>query len=121
MTLEECYKELGGDLEGTVLRLRKEELVHKFALRFLEDPSFDALCASLEMGDYTAAFRAAHTLKGVCQNLGFDRLYKSSSELTEALRGNAREPDKALVKKVVEDYSKTRAALEGLKNSPKHQ
>ena len=24
------------------------------------------------------AFRAAHTLKGVCQNLGFDNLYKAS-------------------------------------------
>ena len=32
------------------------------------------------------AFRAAHTLKGVCMNLGFDHLYKLSFEITESLR-----------------------------------
>ena len=29
------------------------------------------------------AFRAAHTLKGVCLNLGFDELYEVSAEITE--------------------------------------
>ena len=32
------------------------------------------------------AFRAAHTLKGVCMNLGFDHLYNPSFEITESLR-----------------------------------
>ena len=32
------------------------------------------------------AFRAVHTLKGICLNLGFDTLYKASFELTEKLR-----------------------------------
>ena len=32
------------------------------------------------------AFRGAHTLKGVCLNLGFQKLYEVSAELTEALR-----------------------------------
>ncbi len=31
--------------------------------------------------------RAAHTLKGVCLNLGFDELYEASAEITEKLRG----------------------------------
>ena len=34
------------------------------------------------------AFRAAHTLKGVCMNLGFDHLYKPSFEITESLRAS---------------------------------
>ena len=37
-------------------------------------------------GNYEDAFRGAHTLKGVCQNLSFDRLYEASNELTELLR-----------------------------------
>ena len=34
-----------------------------------------------------AAFRAAHTLKGICLNLGFSCLGKAASELAEYLRG----------------------------------
>ena len=33
------------------------------------------------------AFRAAHTIKGICLNLGFDKLYQASSDITEQLRG----------------------------------
>ena len=40
----------------------------------------------MENGNYEDAFRSAHTLKGVCQNLSFDRLYEVSNELTELLR-----------------------------------
>lgn len=32
------------------------------------------------------AFRAAHTIKGICQNLSLTALLKAASELTEALR-----------------------------------
>lgn len=42
--------------------------------------------------DYGEAFRMAHTLKGICLNLIFDRLSKSLSELTEALRNYENEP-----------------------------
>ena len=40
----------------------------------------------MENKNYEDAFRSAHTLKGVCQNLSFDRLYEVSNELTELLR-----------------------------------
>ena len=40
----------------------------------------------MENKNYEDAFRSAHTLKGVCQNLSFDRLYEVSYELTELLR-----------------------------------
>jgi HPt (histidine-containing phosphotransfer) domain-containing protein len=36
--------------------------------------------------DFDTAFRAAHTLKGVCSTLGFQNLFTISSQLTEALR-----------------------------------
>lgn len=59
------------------------------------------------------AFRAAHTLKGVCANLGFTQLFKVSSDLTEELRGGA--PDEAklpeLLEKVSSEYKKTVDAI----------
>ena len=36
--------------------------------------------------NYEEAFRAAHTIKGMCQNLSFTRLLDSSSRLADALR-----------------------------------
>ena len=53
---------------------------------FLDDSSFSELCRALEEGQREEAFRAAHTLKGVCANLGFDQLRTSASALTELLR-----------------------------------
>ena len=87
MTVREGYEELGSDFDKVQNRLVSEALVKKFALKFLDDPSFQELKISLEAGDTETAFRAAHTLKGICLNLGFDKLLVSSQELTEKLRG----------------------------------
>ena len=57
------------------------------------------------------AFRAAHTLKGVCMNLGFDHLYKPSFEITESLRAGNLELALQQFDAVKEQYSKTIAAL----------
>ena len=87
MNVEQCYKELDSDYQGVLNRFgQSEAMVKKFALRFLQDPSFDELKQGLENNDAEVAFRAAHTLKGVCLNLGFDRLYEVSAALTETLR-----------------------------------
>ena len=42
----------------------------------------------MKKADGESAVRAAHTLKGVCLNLGFTALGEVSSVLTEALRPN---------------------------------
>ena len=84
MTIRECYGELGLDFDAVLSRLVNEKLVQKFALKFLDDPSFQNLKDALDSKDVETAFRAAHTLKGVCLNLGFDRLYEVSAELTES-------------------------------------
>ena len=71
MTLRQCYALLDGDYEGVLGRMRKESLVEKFVLKFLNDPSMDALRQGIAAKDRETAFRAAHTIKGVAQNLGF--------------------------------------------------
>ena len=90
MTLEQMYAAIGGDYKAVMERLPSADFVRRFALKFLQDDSFPNLKKALEAQDAPTAFRAAHTLKGVCQNLGFDALYAPASALTEALSAAAR-------------------------------
>ena len=87
MTTKECYEKIGSNYDSVLSRFGNEALVKRFALKFLKDPSYADLKEALEARDAERAFRAAHTLKGVCLNLGFDRLYETSAALTEDLRG----------------------------------
>ena len=80
MTIQECYKAIGGNYEDVLRRLRSEVLIRKFTLKFLEDQSYSLLKQALGDNNYEEAFRGAHTLKGVCQNLSFDRLYEVSDK-----------------------------------------
>lgn len=114
MTLQELYERIGGDYSATVARLMNDRLVQKFVLKFLDDGSYNLLVTSLESGNYDEAFRAAHTMKGTCANLGLTVLQASSSELTEALRAGNHEVDD-LFRKVAADYKDTVAAIEEFK------
>ena len=87
MTLQEFYAQIGGSYADTVHRLCSESFVLHFVKKYPANPSFDELCEAVGRSDWESAFRAAHTLKGVAQNLGFDRLYAVSVPLTEAMRG----------------------------------
>lgn len=80
MTIQECYEAIGGNYEDVLRRLRSEALIWKFTLKFLEDQSYSLLKQALGDNNYEEAFRGAHTLKGVCQNLSFDRLYEVSDK-----------------------------------------
>ena len=112
MTVRECYEELGSDFDKVLSRLVSEALVKKFALKFLDDPSFGQLETALADKDAETAFRAAHTLKGICLNLGFDNLFAPSQELTEKLRGATTiEGTVELFAAVEKEYDRTCEAL----------
>ena len=111
MTLKDCYAALGGDYEDAIARLRSEGLVGKFVLRFPEDKSYDLLLTSLEAGEVQEAFRAAHTIKGTCQNLSFTGLADAASAMTEALRAGDLEGGRALLDRVRGEYERTVGAI----------
>ena len=75
MNIYEIYALAGENATDVVNRFGSEVVVEKFALRFLDDPSYENLVSALSSGDTQAAFRAAHTLKGIAANLGFNNLY----------------------------------------------
>ena len=116
MTLKEFYDKIGGDYNGVMSRLMKEERVVKFVRRFLDDKSLATLDEKLAEGNYEEAFRAAHTIKGVASNLGFSRLLDSSNELTEELRGGTALANTDHLDSVRADYEQTIEAIHALEN-----
>lgn len=115
MTIKECYEKVGSDYDGVLKRLGSEALVKRFAVKFLNDPSFQELTDGLAAQDGEKAFRAAHTLKGVCLNLGFiTELYKVSAELTEVLRGRETAGSDELYAQVKEQYTSLTEAIREL-------
>jgi len=111
MSLIGCYDALGGNYEEVLARLHSQRLVDKFVRKFLSDPSYDLLERSMAAEDWPEAFRAAHTIKGVSQNLSFTTLYQSGSALAEALRHGWTPEAPALYDQVRADYARTVAAI----------
>ncbi len=115
MTLEACYNEMGSDYKTALGRMGgSEKLLDKFARKFPNDPTAAALFKAFSDEDWQTAFRMAHTLKGLCANLGLDKLQKSSAELTDALRNTVADNAPQLLEQVRADYEMTIGALEKL-------
>ena len=90
MTIEECYTNMGADYGDVLRRLGNEDRVKRFLGKIPEDTSFSLLCEAYEKGDGREAFRAAHSLKGICMNLGLTVLYTSSACLLYTSRVQTR-------------------------------
>ena len=120
MNIKGCYEAFGGDYDDVLARLSKEERVEKYILRFLDDQSFEQLKVALTEGNMELAFRAAHTLKGVAQNLSLTPIFEIDFELTETLRNyNSVDMDlaKAQFEKTQEAYNKVIEVIKAYKES----
>ena len=117
MTIQECYEAINGDYNEIMARLHTEERIRKFVGMFLKEESYHTLVQTLKEGKQEDAFRAAHTLKGVCQNLSFTALFQSSYEITEALRAKNMEEANRLLEQVTADYERTISGVQQLLQS----
>ena len=86
MDIRECYEKMGANYDDVLQRMGSDAMVERFTGSFLSAGSYQLIAGGIEAKDAETAFRGAHTLKGVCLNLGFQKLYEVSAELTEALR-----------------------------------
>lgn len=102
---------MGGDFAEVLGRLTKEERIEKFMIKFLEDPTFEALCRAIAEENHEEVFRTIHTLKGVSRNLGFTKLYLVCDEMTEAVRGGLVLENPALFEAVKQAYYQTTEAI----------
>ena len=69
MNIKECYDKMGADFNEVMQRLGSENFIKRFAIKFLDDSSYQMILDGIEAKDAELAFRGAHTLKGVCSNL----------------------------------------------------
>lgn len=93
MDLKTFYELAGGSYDEVIGRLQMETLIRKYLLKLPDDQSFFELRKALSVHDWNSAFRACHTLKGICGNLGLKRLYEACDILTEKLRNDNDETD----------------------------
>ncbi len=116
MTVRECYVAMGASYDEILSRLVNDDRIKKFLGKFQNEKSFELLCSSIEERNMEEAFRAAHTLKGVSQNLAFTPLVKSVSALTEQLRNRTEYGDdiEPLLQQVKEDYNNTLSTINSL-------
>lgn len=114
MNIRECYEKMGANFDEVLQRLGSESFIQRFAVRFLDDTSFQMIKDGIAANDAELAFRGAHTLKGVCSNLGFTKLYEESSRLTEILRGRELVGYEEALEEVQKQYDITVEAIRGL-------
>lgn len=86
MTVEEFYVTIGSDYNEVLARGVKPERMERYLTLFKKEEVFDNLCESVEKKDYKAGFEYSHNLKGLCLNLGLEKLQKASSVICEELR-----------------------------------
>lgn len=102
MTVREFYSAIGADYDS---RLGKEDRILRFLMKFPEDGNYGLLCRSIEEGNREEAFRAAHTIKGICQNLSLQSLYEPVSRLSDYLKSREYDDDAALLlEQVTKEY-----------------
>ena len=109
MTLEECYTAMGANYQDVLKRFYKSDMIRRFVKMFLQDDSFRLLTDAMAKQDVKA-----HTLKGVCLNLGFDNLSSPAVALTEILRAGTFEGAAEQYAIVKTEYDRTIKAIKAL-------
>ena len=84
---KEIFEAYGADYSETIERFMGNEAFYMRMLGMLpDDENLEKLGVALETGNFSAAFEAAHTLKGVAGNLGLTPLYHAVCQMVEPLR-----------------------------------
>lgn len=103
----ETLKQAGVDVDGALERfMGNTGLLKKFLLKFLDDKDYGILVKAIEDGDTDTAFKAAHTLKGVCGNLSLMGMFRLIGEQTELLRAGNLSDAAAMMPEVTAEYNK---------------
>lgn len=89
MTIQQLYDYIGGSYEQAVRVMRIDKLIDRYVCRFEDSNIMERLQKAGENLDPDGIFEGAHAMKGLCGNLGFDRLAQTASELAEEFRPGA--------------------------------
>ncbi len=117
MTSEQKTKleSLGVDLEETLERfVDNEELYLRCLGKLLQDKNYNGMFEAIDSKDASAAFDAAHALKGVTANLGLNRLYLEMKEITEVFRAGSLDYDSGNMERIKKDYEEVVDTIKAL-------
>ncbi|MDO4546014.1 MAG: Hpt domain-containing protein [Bacillota bacterium] len=82
-----AFERYGANYEDTMMRfMDNEDMYLKLMDMFFQDENMKMLGDALDAHDLSAAFDAAHTLKGVVGNMGLKPMYEAVSAIVEPLR-----------------------------------
>ena len=90
MTLKEAYESVESNYDNVLKRLGSEGMIKRFAVKFIDDPTFVELKNALAAGD------------------------EVSAALTEQLRGYEITGSEAVYQQVVEQYDRLIAAIKAI-------
>lgn len=116
MTIQELYSKMEGNYDQAVRVMKSDRLIDKY-IRKLKSSQIDIrLADAAETMDAVMLFESAHAMKGVCANLGLEKLAAAADEITEEFRqGNPRkmtdEEVKAKLAAISEQYRMTADAI----------
>lgn len=97
--------------EGIARLGGNQEIYETMLHRFLEEPYFPRMRDAIRSRDASAAFAAAHALKGEVGNLSMNRLYANLCPLVDALREGSLDGADAMMEQLEKDHDEIVAAL----------
>lgn len=87
MTLKEAADLLDINLNEAVARFAGMETIYvKYLKKFADDDTMENLENAISQKDFSSIENNAHTLKGVCSNLGLNSLSKSAEKVVSLVR-----------------------------------
>jgi len=123
MTLQELYASINGSYDAVKQVLSMDSLISKFIIRLSSDDSCERLMKAASANDAKGMFEAAHSMKGVCANLGLLDLSSMAGDVAEEFRpGKARKmSDEALAIHLGVIKEKYKATMEAIQKFASEQ
>ena len=105
MDLSEILQEAGVNYSDLIKRFAgNEAMLRKFLLKLPQDKTYEDLTDKVAEKDYDGILTAAHTLKGISANLGFDRLSAACAKVVSAVREGRNEDCLSCCQEVRTEY-----------------
>ena len=102
----------GVDLDGALERMgNSEELYETILGMFLQDENYASLKDAMEKSDFENALGFAHTIKGMCGNLGLTKLFEYSDDMVETFRKNRDCDVNLLMTQITDEYERITGIL----------
>ena len=94
----------------------KEDFYLRMLRKFLDDKNYEGLKTAVEEKRWEDAFTYAHTVKGLCGNLGLDGILEYAVPLTDEVRSEPYDEEKigSYMEHVTRMYEETRDVIQSL-------